>query len=472
MAGSRELVQVMRRLSGPSCGFVSCFLLRSLDISTLSLCTSVIVLPGNFVSVPRCISLCVSLSLLQVCVCVFGPPAQRGGAHLCVGACVCGCVCVHMYLVQNLPRGGALLLQQLLRTLSQQDSRSLWFLRSASCVQVRVRVIVQACLSVSCVLVVCGCSHGCACWFDCQSVEGCVRAPGEQTVKLVRGLTAALLTPPCQHYAGVSRFHSCAACCLALSVLVKAEEVGSRRPRRIAGVPETFCLGTTEKVYRFNTTQAVANVRLFLAACRQNSPAWRSLLTGGASTSGDYFTSLNASIRTLIDRVVHSAGGILQGSADGYLRLSLNRKLLVGSLTLYPKLEWSNVTLGQLQEAAPDQGDHLKGFPPEWNAQEASRLIFSRPDWALLISMYACLWSPIAAKGSAEALQGQLEAEGASGHLRARAAALSAMLGHSASPHALIADMSGTSPSASRGTQEQDDQSTGQSHRDRKRKRR
>lgn len=290
-------------------------------------------------------------------------------------------------------------------------------------------------------------------------------------MKLVQGLTVALLTPPCHQHTGVSRFHGCAACCLALGVLVKAEEVGSRRPRRIAGVPETFCLGASEKVYRFNTTQAVANVRLFSSACRRSSKAWCSLLAGGASASGDYFASLNASVRTLVDTVARSAGGILQGGADGYLRLSLNRKLLLGLLALYPELDWSNVSLVQLREAAPDQGDHLKGFPPEWDAQEASRLIFSRPDWALLISMYACLWSPVAAKGNTEALQGHLEAEGTCGHLRSRAEALSAMLGHSASPNHLIADMSGAAPSASRGTQEQDDRSTGQSQRDPKRKR-
>lgn len=133
---------------------------------------------------------------------------------------------------------------------------------------------------------------------------------------------------------------------------------------------------------------------------------------------GDYFASLNASVRTLVDGVAHSAGGMLQGSMDGYLCLSLNRKRLFGALTLYPELDWSTVTLGQLREVSPDRGEHLSCFPHEWIAQEASRLVFSRPDWGLLISMYACLWAPTVAKGNTEALQRQLEAEGVCGHLR------------------------------------------------------
>jgi len=141
--------------------------------------------------------------------------------------------------------------------------------------------------------------------------------------------------------------------------------------------------------------------------------------------------------------------GVPQGGSSGYLRLSLHRKLLLGLLQTRA-VDWQAVSAAQVRAASPDEGNHLECFPRSWSAREISLVIFSRPDWGLLVSSFACMWSVLGAKGG-PALRAQLEGLAETGELVARARGLAVTLGFAPTATALCESLGPPTPSASRG---------------------
>ena len=59
------------------------------------------------------------------------------------------------------------------------------------------------------------------------------------------------------------------------------------------------------------------------------------------------------------------------------------------------------------QAVTPDQLDLLSGFEDSCSAAELSDILFDRPDWALLASMFLCLVKPLEGQISVEELSSE-----------------------------------------------------------------
>ena len=86
-----------------------------------------------------------------------------------------------------------------------------------------------------------------------------------------------------------------------------------------------------------------------------------------------------------------------------YTAAHLVRKLLLGWLThsgAAGGIDWAEVPLRALpQTVLPDVKELMPaGFTPDCSAAEASDMITGRPDQALLLSMWACLFGDVEAK--------------------------------------------------------------------------
>ena len=85
----------------------------------------------------------------------------------------------------------------------------------------------------------------------------------------------------------------------------------------------------------------------------------------------------------------------------GFVRVPpLRRKLLLGEISVAGgEIDWSSATLQQLGQLTPDQNGHLRSLDSALRAEELSALVLGRPDHAVFLSMWACLWSSLPSSG-------------------------------------------------------------------------
>jgi hypothetical protein len=93
--------------------------------------------------------------------------------------------------------------------------------------------------------------------------------------------------------------------------------------------------------------------------------------------------------------------GVVPGGR-GYVRKTVLRKLIFACPAAHRAGDWHAVSREDLQRWAPDEVDALGGFPETASADSMSMLVFDRPDWGLLIPLWACLCKP-ALRGIGEA---------------------------------------------------------------------
>ena len=110
---------------------------------------------------------------------------------------------------------------------------------------------------------------------------------------------------------------------------------------------------------------------------------------------------------TSLHRIGKGVEDIVQGlscpggaipAKKGYIFKSVVRKLMLACpAASASEADWANVSRLQLQAWSPDETHALTSFGEKGNAQSMSMLLFDRPDWGLLISMWACLCKPAVA---------------------------------------------------------------------------
>ena len=72
------------------------------------------------------------------------------------------------------------------------------------------------------------------------------------------------------------------------------------------------------------------------------------------------------------------------------------------------------------QAFTPDQSNILSHFADSWSAAELSYILFDRPDWALLASMFLCLVKPLEGQISVEELSSEASSCGDTCHAQSR----------------------------------------------------
>ena len=87
----------------------------------------------------------------------------------------------------------------------------------------------------------------------------------------------------------------------------------------------------------------------------------------------------------------------LQTKSEGYVLDWICRKFVLAALSHnHSKLHWEHVSLQTLRQACADQRCTLDTVPPHWNAKTLSEFFTGRADWAMLVSMFACLFGEAA----------------------------------------------------------------------------
>jgi hypothetical protein len=144
------------------------------------------------------------------------------------------------------------------------------------------------------------------------------------------------------------------------------------------------------KLRRYRFTHDSSMLESFLQACRTNPLQWP--MPGS-------LPALAAAARVVVVAVGRQAVA-LQARVDGYVTDYLVRKLVLRRLVAEARegryIDWSATSLEQLRLTSADVGNFLARLPPQWSAADASWFFFDRPDWGVLISMYACLWKEAA----------------------------------------------------------------------------
>ena len=79
------------------------------------------------------------------------------------------------------------------------------------------------------------------------------------------------------------------------------------------------------------------------------------------------------------------------------------RKLIIGEArwlftTTGSGVDWTTTSIEGIRSVVADSGEHLTIFNSDVVACAASRCIFQRDDWAMMLSCFACLWNKVKEK--------------------------------------------------------------------------
>ena len=102
-------------------------------------------------------------------------------------------------------------------------------------------------------------------------------------------------------------------------------------------------------------------------------------------------------------------------------------------------VDWSLVVVTELADMMPDKNDYLRHFPEGMRAADLSSMIFGRCDWALLVSLYACLWGDVKAKFPAKL--DHIERAALNGGLAQSLSGLRTVLGMTPAPSVIVESM-------------------------------
>jgi hypothetical protein len=188
--------------------------------------------------------------------------------------------------------------------------------------------------------------------------------------------------------------------------------IGDPGPSTSAGhVRHEFTLGKTQVPAVWLDDESVVRDVVSRASTPDAMRTWNV-----ASTSRD----LHEAASSVCEWVALVAGAFRGLQAGPYIVRSFCRKVIIARMahetSVSPRgvggwmfrgecLEWGRVSLIDIAGMTPDAGKHLETLSG-MSAGEASNFIFGRPDWALLLSWAACMWSgPVAARGESAAVE-------------------------------------------------------------------
>ena len=186
---------------------------------------------------------------------------------------------------------------------------------------------------------------------------------------------------------GAGRWLGVVAFCRALRLvqLQDAASASSRGEALVLGLRgASFCMQST-------CPQELVG---FVSACSKRQEEVDALGTAGAQV---------ADLGQVLARIVEGVSDDTGLQWNRYTVAHLVRKLLLGWLThsgAAGGIDWAEVPLRALpQTVLPDVKELMPaGFTPDCSAAEASDMMTGRPDQALLLSMWACLFGDVEAK--------------------------------------------------------------------------
>ena len=83
-------------------------------------------------------------------------------------------------------------------------------------------------------------------------------------------------------------------------------------------------------------------------------------------------------------------------NGNSYYVASVGRKLILALMAWNRvTVDWSTMTAEQLRQLCVDQSGFIDAFPDDMSAAEISNLVFGRPDWAMFVSLEACLMKDV-----------------------------------------------------------------------------
>ena len=202
-------------------------------------------------------------------------------------------------------------------------------------------------------------------------------------------------------------------------IAARREEPPQKKRRQI------LSFGLTERQYALDSLDLTI-ASPFLRVCGELAMDWKACLEEVDLLRA--IEQMNAIILKIAQRSPRVLSTLLK---NGYVRKSIVRKSGIGLLQFgKATIDWDTVTVGDLGQMFPDQGNHLKDFPPVWSAAHLSRFLFDRPDWPIFASCFACLWHDVSGSYDAELVM----AAARSGRLERLARELRKITGHGCAP--------------------------------------
>ncbi len=108
--------------------------------------------------------------------------------------------------------------------------------------------------------------------------------------------------------------------------------------------------------------------------------------------SADNLFAIGNWARDIVDKICRGA----IPRSNGYVKKTVVRKLICACPHVWNAADWGSVRRADLQAWTPDETKVLEEFPETATAESISMLLFGRPDWGLLVSMWGCMWKPAA----------------------------------------------------------------------------
>jgi len=197
----------------------------------------------------------------------------------------------------------------------------------------------------------------------------------------------------------VARSFGVASFCVTLGILERLDDDATGE----ADQREIVKLGLTGT--RYAITDDRATLAAFLCEARRVAvtPPRACASTPGQGTSGEadgaqygeYADKAREALKT-IGRNTRTLMTKAKAQKSGYYLDFLVRKLyLMSQAAGGTAADNSTVSLRRLREFSADSKEHLEALPQGWTAEEASQYVCHRPDWAIFISMYMCLWKEV-----------------------------------------------------------------------------
>lgn len=101
---------------------------------------------------------------------------------------------------------------------------------------------------------------------------------------------------------------------------------------------------------------------------------------------------IGSAVEGIVSRI--SRGSAVVPDRPGYVTKTVIRKLIFACPAARNAEDCHAVTREDLQRWSPDESGVLSHFDSGMPADDMSKLVFDRPDWGLLISLWCCLVKP------------------------------------------------------------------------------
>ena len=155
---------------------------------------------------------------------------------------------------------------------------------------------------------------------------------------------------------------------------------------------------------RYEFSESSADLDEFVRTCRK--------LQDALGERGNFSSMLDAAGKALSE-AGEACRALIIASPGSAVRKAILRKFVLGYLADGGVVDWNQVCIDELKEAAPDQNEHMQCLPQKSTASELSMRILGRPDHAMFLSMWSCLFAGACAGGKEDSMARALEENGA-----------------------------------------------------------